>query len=145
VNDGRHAGFLHAGALKDIVERSPGHRGVKPLRELALTAQRQAPTRSKLEDDFLAFTKRYKLPTPQTNVKVAGHLVDAHFPDHKLVVEVDGWEFHSDRAAFGNDRNRDADLLAIGVATVRTTDERLHDTPAEEAARLRTILRQRQP
>jgi very-short-patch-repair endonuclease len=145
VNDGRHHGLLHAGVLKDIVERSPGHRGVKALRDLALTAQRQAPTRSKFEDDFLAFAKRYRLPTPLVNVKVAGHRVDAYFPDHKLVVECDGWEFHNDRASFGNDRNRDADLLAIAVATVRITDERLKDNPDEEAARLKRIMRQRRP
>jgi very-short-patch-repair endonuclease len=143
VNDGRHAGFLHAGALKDIVERSKGHRGVKALRELALPAQRQAPTRSQFEDDFLAFAKRYRLPTPLVNVKVAGHVVDAYFPDHKLVVELDGWEFHHDRAAFNNDRDRDADLLAIEHATVRITSERLDHTPAQEAARLKTIMSRR--
>jgi very-short-patch-repair endonuclease len=145
VNDGRHAGFLHAGALKDIVERSKGHRGVKALRELALPAQRQAPTRSQFEDDFLAFAKRYRLPTPLVNVKVAGHVVDAYFPDHKLVVELDGWEFHNDRAAFNNDRDRDADLLAIEHATVRITSERLDHTPAQEAARLKTIMTRRAP
>jgi very-short-patch-repair endonuclease len=145
VNDGRHAGFLHPGALREIVERSHGQRGVKPLRELALQAQTQAPTRSKFEDTFLAFARRYRLPTPLVNVRVAGHLVDAYFPDHKLVVELDGWEFHNDRAAFNNDRDRDADLLAIEHATVRITSERLDHQSAEEAARLKTIMRHRAP
>ena len=145
VNDGRLAGFLHEGALREIVARSPGQRGVKPLRELTLIAPIQAPTRSRFEDAFLAFTKRYALPTPLVNVKVAGHLVDAYFPSHKLVVELDGWEYHRDRATFASDRNRDADLLAIAHATVRITWERLHYTPAEEAERLGTIIGQRAP
>ena len=143
VNEGRLAGFLQPGPLQDIVERSAGQRGVKALRELAGMAQRQAPTRSELEDMFLAFVQRYRLPRPEANVKVAGHLVDMHFPAHRLVVEVDGYKFHSDRATFETDRNRDADLLAIGYATVRVTSERLRDKPEAEAARLRQILRRR--
>jgi very-short-patch-repair endonuclease len=143
VNDSRHAGYLHPAALNELLDRSAGQRGVKALRELAAEAAVQAPTQSQFEDDFLAFAKRYRLPTPLVNVKVAGHLVDAYFPEHKLVIELDGWEFHNDRAAFNNDRNRDADLLAIDHGTVRITWERLKYKPDREAARLKTILKKR--
>lgn len=143
VNDGRLAGFLHEGALREIVKRSPGQRGVKPLRELAVTARGQAPTRSNFEDAFLRFAKRYGLPMPLVNVRVAGHLVDAYFPEHKLVVELDGWAFHNDRATFKNDRDRDADLLAIEHATIPITEDRVTQAPDREARRFQAIMRQR--
>jgi very-short-patch-repair endonuclease len=143
VNQARLAGYLHAATLEDLVESSKGHRGIRALRPVATQGRTQEPTRSDLERDFLAFAERYGLPTPKVNVVVAGHLVDAYFPEHKLVVEVDSWRFHQDRASFENDRDRDADLLAIDHATVRITWERFTTKPRREATRLEKILRQR--
>ncbi len=93
-----------------------------------------------LEDDFLQFCERFGLPRPLVNTRVAGHEVDALFPAHRLIVELDGWEFHSDRGAFESDRDRDADTLAAGFSTLRITHERLTVTPDAEADRLRRIL-----
>ena len=103
------------------------------------------PTRSEFEAAFLRFCRRYGLPAPLTLVRVAGHEVDALFAKQRVIVELDGWEYHNDRAAFGSDRERDTALLAAGYLTVRITWDRLHDTPAREAARLRQILTTRQP
>jgi hypothetical protein len=150
VNESRLAGYLHAAALNELLDRSTGHRGIKTLRAIAAEAATQEPTRSPFEDDFQAFAIRYGLPRPLVNVKVAGHRVDALFPEHKLVVEpaptakpLVGWDFHKDRAAFNNDRDRDADLLAIDHGTVRITRDRLNKTPDHEAERLQEILRRR--
>jgi very-short-patch-repair endonuclease len=68
------------------------------------------------------------------------YTVDALFAAEKLIVELDGYEFHSDRAAFESDRDRDADTLAAGFATVRITWYRIHETAVREAARLHRIL-----
>ncbi len=65
------------------------------------------------------------------------------FPAERVIVELDGWDFHNDRAAFERDRNRDADLLAAGFVTVRITWQRLVERPAAEAARLHRILAMR--
>jgi very-short-patch-repair endonuclease len=89
----------------------------------------------------VALCQTYDLPTPRFNVKVCGYEVDALFESEKLIVELDSWEFHRDHSSFVNDRNRDADTLAAGYATVRMTWERPDDT---EAARLRRILAARQ-
>jgi len=40
--------------------------------------------------------------------------VDARWPGHRLIVEIDSWEFHAHRAAFENDRARDAKMQAAG-------------------------------
>ncbi|HEY1567083.1 MAG TPA: DUF559 domain-containing protein, partial [Solirubrobacteraceae bacterium] len=68
--------------------------------------------------------------------------VDAYFPEHNLIVELDGWDFHKDRRAFEDDRERDAHQLAHGIRTLRMTKERLQANPDHEAARLQTILDQ---
>ena len=83
------------------------------------------------------------MPAPVTNTRLLGFEVDALFPEHRLIVELDGAEFHLDRYAFESDRDRDAELLAAGYVTVRITWERLKLQPAREAERLRRILRNR--
>ncbi len=80
------------------------------------------------------------MPAPITNTGVHGYEADALFPDERVIVELDGAEFHLDRDAFESDRDRDAALLAAGYVTVRITWERLTERPAREAARLRKIL-----
>jgi very-short-patch-repair endonuclease len=85
----------------------------------------------------------FDFPDARTNVKVGGHEVDAYFEAERLIVELDGWDYHSSRDSFERERNRDADELALGLATVRITTERLRRDPAGEAARLHKILRQR--
>ena len=69
---------------------------LRPLLEIA----QPEPTRSELEDAFLKLIRRNRLPVPQMNVHVWGHRVDAYFPQHRLIVELDGWETHRIRAAF---------------------------------------------
>lgn len=69
-----------------------------------------------------------------------GHEVDAYFEAARLVVECDGWDFHNDRQAFEDDRERDATMLLHGLATVRLTKRRLRRQPEREAARLHAII-----
>jgi very-short-patch-repair endonuclease len=79
------------------------------------------------------------------NADDAGHEVDTSFPPQRLAVELDGWDTHSTRSQFESDRDRDADVLAVGIPTVRVTWTRLAFAPAREAARLQAILEQRPP
>ena len=105
--------------------------------------EKGGPTRSGWEDDLPAFCRHFGLPEPVLAAKVAGWEVDALFGAEKVIVELDGWEFHSSRESFESDRERDASTLAAGCVTVRLTWERMHERPAREAARLHTILDQR--
>ena len=65
------------------------------------------------------------LPRPRTNVKVRGYEVDMHWPEQRLVVEFDGWAYHSTRAAFERDRLRDAELQLAGERVLRVTHRQL--------------------
>lgn len=138
VNDARRTGYLRLPALADVLDRNPYNPGAKLLRPFVETPHN--PTRSLLEDEFLAFIHKYNLPIPQINIRGDGREIDAVFPDHHLIVELDGWEFHKDKEAFEDDRDRDADHLDHGFSTIRITRTRLREQPDREAARLKRIL-----
>jgi hypothetical protein len=141
VNNALHTPFLNRAQLADVCARFPTHPGATLLKPFA--GHTDGPTRSHQEDDFPTFCERSGLPRPQMNTRIAGHEVDAVFPAQKLIVELDSWEYHQDRQAFETDRNRDADTLAAGYATVRITHDRFHHQPDQEAQRLDAILRDR--
>jgi very-short-patch-repair endonuclease len=119
--------------LTTLLTRYPGRRTSQ------LTPERGA-TRSHLEDRFVRFLKRHRLPLPELNQQIAGHEVDAVYREQKLVIELDSRQFHATPSAFENDRDRDADLLNAGFSTLRITDNRLKHQASKEAKRLRTIL-----
>jgi len=139
VNDLRQARYLSLADLQELLQR---HRGAKRLRAHTAHPERP-PTRSELEDAFIHFANRHDLPEPLINTDVVGREADVFFPEHKLVVELDGYDFHHTREQFESDRDRDAARLAAGVATVRLTWERMHLSPDREAARLEQILTSR--
>ena len=82
----------------------------------------------------MAFTERFGLPRPLMNTRVAWREVDAFFPVERVIVELDGYAFHSSRESFRENRERDTEMLARGLVTVRITWDRLNDAPAREAA-----------
>jgi very-short-patch-repair endonuclease len=137
VSDGRLAGYLRFEALAGLLARSPGVPGTGRLERL-ITGE--TPTRSRWEDSFKRFLRRFGLPMPAMNAWVEGYEVDAWFPDERLIVELDSYRFHRDRGAFERDRKRDVTMLAAGLDTVRITWERMTQTPDEEAQLLQRIL-----
>ena len=138
VNDALRTPYLHVPSLADVLNRNPSHPGAKRL--LPFVHDRSAPTNSPLEDDFLAFARRYGLPMPTTNTYLFGYEIDVLYPRERVIVEVDGYEFHSDRDSFERDRERDAVMLAAGYVTFRITKERLRQQPEQDARRLLAIL-----
>jgi predicted transcriptional regulator of viral defense system len=142
LNDLRASHYLSLDDLFELLERHPPTSVTKRLRA-HLAHPEEPPTRSELEDAFVRFAKRYGLPRHRINTGVSGREADIFFPEHRLVVEVDSWEYHRDRAQFESDRDRDATRLAAEIATVRVTWERMNLTPRREADRLLAILAQR--
>ena len=132
-------------ALRDLVRRNRGRRGVRRLR-LAMDAMRslEPAARSELERRFLALCERSGIPRPHVNawieVSGSGLEVDFSWPHARLAVEVDGAAYHSDTAAFERDRERDRRLLLAGWRVMRVTWRQLEAQPAELAASLRALL-----
>ena len=121
--------------LEDLQPRATGK-----LKRLLDTA---APTKSKLERDLRRLLRDRGLPQPVSNGIVEGYEVDLHWPDLKLVAEVDGYAFHAHRRAFETDRERDIVLAAAGWRTVRVTDRQLNETRATTADRFAALLSSR--
>ena len=135
VNDLRMAGHLKSAAFGELCRRSA--RVDRLLGDGALTE-------SELEDLFRRFVARHQLPMPEVNVwKVIGgrrRRLDAFYPDAKLIIELDSWHYHRDRATFERDRGKDAAALAEGFRTLRSTDRRLRGDARDEASLIRRIL-----
>ena len=51
-------------------------------------------------------------------------------PDFNLIVECDGYQFHSDQAAFGRDRKRDRAFAAAGYRVLRFSGREICEDPA---------------
>ena len=125
--------------LAGIVKNTPGRPAATRLRAL-LARTASAPTRSVLEDTFLALIASERLPVPEVNQRIAGYEVDMLWCRQRLIVELDGRRFHDHPRAFERDRERDADLAAAGFTVVRLTWQRLTRQPEREAQRLRALL-----
>jgi very-short-patch-repair endonuclease/predicted transcriptional regulator of viral defense system len=133
-------GQTNAQDIEAAIARRPSRRGVARLR--ALLRQDGGPrwTRSWAERRILALVRQARLPVPITNTMLLGFQVDAIWPDLKLVVEVDGYEFHGDRDSFENDRARDAALIAAGYTVIRFTATQLDEQPMLVISRLSAAL-----
>jgi very-short-patch-repair endonuclease len=87
------------------------------------------PTRSELERALLPALRKARLPRPIGGYELLGFTLDFCWPDHRLVVETDGWSTHGHRRAFESDRARDATLQAHGYRVVRFTWRQvIHET-----------------
>ena len=80
--------------VQQLIARSSGHRGRRALNAALLDYRAPAFTRSELERTFLDLCRTAELPRPATNVFLAGFEVDVAWPERRLVVELDGHEFH---------------------------------------------------
>jgi very-short-patch-repair endonuclease len=120
-------------------------RGLVTARELtgraAAAIAEPRLTRSEAERRLLKLIQRARLPRPATNVRVAGWEVDAFWPAERLVVEVDGYAYHGNRAAFERDRRKDAALVAAGYTVIRITWRQLADEPFAVVALLARLIR----
>ena len=141
LDESERLGVFDLRALERLIGRSQGHRGLRTLGNV-LTDYRGPPplTRSELERRFLELCRDAGLPMPQVNVLVAGIVVDMVWHESRLVVELDGHSYHRTRAAFENDRIRDATLQAAGYRVIRITHRRLEREPAGVVDLLRGLL-----
>lgn len=107
--------------LTVLLARYPKRRGTGTLRALLAETSAGTFTRSQAEEKLLALVRAAGLPRPAMNVVVHGFEVDFLWHDQRLVVEVDGFEFHSSQGAFVRDRRRDSAIIAAGMRVLRLT------------------------
>jgi very-short-patch-repair endonuclease len=141
VKDALLSPWLKEGQLSDAIRRHPQHPAASRVRHAAFGAP--GMTHSDLEDRFVAFLTRFGIKMPELQFPMDGRVLDAFFPEEGVIIELDSWQFHRDRATFERDREKDALAAANGLVTVRITDERLEQAAEREARRLQKILEAR--
>jgi very-short-patch-repair endonuclease len=132
-------------SLPHLLARYPGRRGSRTVR-VCLARRTESPgrIRGRLEERFLPFLRRHRLPVPRFNAWI--HLqgrsfqVDCLWPAPKQIVELDGFQAHGTRTASREDRTRDRILRVAGYSVTRIAWSQLDDEPASIAADLRNLL-----
>jgi predicted transcriptional regulator of viral defense system len=97
-------------------------------------------TKSKAERRFLRLLSAGQLPPPQTNVPSHGYSLDCYWPDLGVVVEVQGYRFHSRRKMFERDTRKAAALAAAGLSVSYVTWLQMNNEPFAVVARTAQAL-----
>jgi len=130
--------------VEAALERANGRRGAGALRRALEATAAPAPTMSELEEAFLALCATHRLPRPEVNVWVAlggGHIrADFLWRAERLVVETDGYAFHSGLRAFERDHDRDTRLWLAGWKVRRFTWRQVTQQAQQTAATVRAAL-----
>lgn len=119
-----------------LAEAAAEHRRAARLRSVLDTLTSPSLTRSEAESRLLELVRQANLPAPVTNTRIGRWEVDAYWPRQRLVVEVDGYAFHSNRRAFERDRLKDGELLLRGLRVLRITWRQLASEPHAVVATL---------
>jgi very-short-patch-repair endonuclease len=133
-------GLVRRRELYEVLTRATDRHGAPALRALIEADAAPALTRSEAEERLLALIRAAELPQPEVNGRIGRYEVDFLWRDQALIVEVDGFAFHSSRASFEADRLRDAELGAHGYRVMRVTWRQIVDSPEAVVARIAATL-----
>jgi very-short-patch-repair endonuclease len=114
--------------LRATLNDYPRRRGSARLVELA----RQSPssrTRSGGEEEMLRLLRRSRIHQPLVNAQVGEWNVDFYWPEHRLVVEVDGIDFHSSRVNIERDHRKDLEMRKLGIDVMRFVGRQVRREP----------------
>ena len=108
-----------------------------PLKRFLATYVSAADTDNDFEADFLELCARHGIPEPLRKQQVGPYWPDFLWPEHRLIVELDGRGSHLGHIPFSEDRERDRYLQLQGYVVLRFTYEDVRDRPAAVAAQIR--------
>ena len=125
IDRAERLGLFDLTAVLDVLERARGRRGAAALRR-AVAAYEPSTQKSELERRFRDLIEGAgDFGRPSFNALVQGetgtHEVDAWWPERRLAVQVDGFEFHRTRRDRERDAASDADLELAGIRVLRLT------------------------
>jgi very-short-patch-repair endonuclease len=118
----------------EATDRASNRAGVTRVRAILGQPGGASRTRSGGERAMLTLIRAARLPPPRTNYPVAGFNADFCWPEERLIVEVDGYPFHSTRGAIERDHRRDLVHREAGYEVLRFTAKQLEEAPVYVAA-----------
>jgi very-short-patch-repair endonuclease len=124
-------------AVEAVLARRPNSPGAKKLRKVIHGDVHV--TLSTLEARFLELLCAEGLPLPITNKPAGSHRVDCRWPEHRLTVELDGYQFHNSRHSWEQDRHREREARARGDDFRRYSYGDVFERPAPMLRELRYL------
>lgn len=140
LNEARLKRLVLRSHMIALYRRSPGRRGWRVLRPLLREDATDDFSRQAAEKALNRLVRSAGLPRPRRNVRVHGFELDFYWPDLRLNVEVDGYQWHSARQSNNSDRDRDTLLAASGIQVVRFSRDQLRFEPNVVLARLAAAI-----
>jgi predicted transcriptional regulator of viral defense system len=120
--------LIDFGRIREILGR--GKPGSARLRQaIDIHNPDLARTRSPTEREFLTLCERSGIPRPLVNARVCGFKVDCYWPEHRLVVELDGGKGHSTERQVARDHGRDLRLRGARIAVRRYARRQIRQQP----------------
>ena len=130
VGDGIAHRCLKRRDIEDVLGRYPHARGAGRLAAVVDDPNATAITRSRAEKAFLKLIRDSGLPRPVPNLPLGRYVPDFTWPDHRLIVEIDSYQFHAGPNGFDNDRKKDLFYRAADFDVLRFTRNQVVHEPA---------------
>ncbi len=128
----------------ELLSRAAGHRGVPVLGTVLSELREPDWTENDYEAAVLALVRSSNLTEPicQAPMVLGGEPVRIDFlwPNERVALEADSYEFHGTRQAFERDRRRDQLLRLAGYEPLRITWRQLSRHPEQVEEVLREVL-----
>jgi very-short-patch-repair endonuclease len=128
VDEALRRKLVTIGALRRVAEDLEGRGRMRctVMREiLEHRVPGYQPAESAPERRIADLLVRAGLPAPvlQHRIQVGNrtYRIDLCYPDQRIAIEYDGWDFHRGRQAFDRDRARANDLVLLGMQVLRFT------------------------
>ena len=118
--------------------RNKGRYGSPRARRLLQAASDGA--RSEAERLLVKLLRENGITGWRTNYPIGPYKVDVAFPGPMVVIEVDGWAFHSDQEVFQGDRKRQNYIALMGWQVLRFTWLDLVEYPQRVIAEIRSAI-----
>ncbi|MCV7134872.1 DUF559 domain-containing protein [Mycobacterium hodleri] len=118
--------------------RNKGRHGSPAARRLLQAADDGA--RSEAERVLVRLLRTSGITGWRVNRQVAGYEVDVLFRDARVVIEIDGFAFHSDAETFQRDRSRQNAIALAGYQILRFTWLDLVEYPERVIAEIRRAI-----
>jgi very-short-patch-repair endonuclease len=122
-----------------------GRPGSGIIRQLLAERRGHAPTESIVEARLSSVLRAAGLPTPTRQLVIGDEdrfvaRVDFAYPEARVIIEVDGYRYHSGRSAWQRDIERNNALLGLGWSVLHVTWEQIHRRPERVVSQLRALL-----
>lgn len=135
-------GWLSPDDVERRLRQQPGRWGNRQLRALLadLTDGAAAESERRLHGLLRSAGMRDWRPNFAVCVGDRRYLLDVAFPDRRLAIEIDGYQFHSSVRAFERDRLRQNALVAAGWTVLRFTWWDITERPDTVLATITSLL-----